>query len=115
MNKIKFSHNWNLKLNNNIFTTIRKSNPEKSQYYYEAMSCDFEVILSRGNKDIRPDKSFGIARLIEVEKRKFKDIPLSLLHLDTGILNIYEIEDLFKKFGIQREDEVLIFTFMRLK
>ena len=107
MNKIKFSHNWNNKLNHEVFTTIRKSTPEKCQYYFDEVGKVFEVV--------NLDKHICNARLIEIEEKKFKEIPLGLLHTDTGIINNYEIEDLFKRFGITREVFVLILTFLRIK
>jgi len=103
MNKIKFSHNWNNKLNHNIFTTIRKYTEEKYHYYNDLMGSNFDVLLN--NEKIKE------ANLIDIDICDFKTIPNGLLHVDTGMVNNYEIEDLFAKFGISENDRVLILTF----
>jgi len=103
MNRINFSHNWNNKLNHKIFTTIRKYDKNKYKYYLDLLGITLEVFLN-GNKITE-------ANLIDIDYCDFIKIPKGLLHTDTGIVNNYEIEDLFKKFGIKKEDEVLILTF----
>ena len=119
MNKIKFSHNWNMKLNNNIFTTIRKSTKEKEEYYDNQIGNEFEVVLVRDINDIRPDRTMGTAILIDVEEVRFSEIPLGLLYLDTGLTGFddinkeYEVKKLFRKFGIEAMTKVLILTFKR--
>ena len=55
MNQIKFSHNWNNKLSNDIFTTIRRFTDEKFDYYKENLNKKFEVVLKNkviGNNTI---------------------------------------------------------------
>ncbi len=104
MNQIKFSHNWNNKLNNNIFTTIRKYTPEKYKYYLDLKSYDFDVILN--------GKKFKEVKLVGIEIKKFKDIPSEVLILDTGILSIIDIEKVFYKFGLNTiQDEMIILIF----
>jgi len=107
MNKIKFSHNWNNKLNHNIFTTIRKYAEEKYSYYNNLIGKEFEILLN--------EKKIEEANLIDIDICDFKIIPKGLLHVDTGIINNYEIEDLFKMFGINKNDKVLILTFKRIE
>ena len=103
MNKIKFCHNWNNKLNHDIFTTIRKYTEEKYLYYNDLIGAKFEIVLN--------NQKIGEANLIDIDICEFQNIPKGLLHIDSGIINNYEIEDLFKKFGINKEDKVLILTF----
>lgn len=105
MKTIKFSHNWNNKLNNDIFTTIRKSTPGKKDYYLDSICDTFEVSL---NGKIR-----GEVCLIMVEEMKFKDIPITIFRLDTG-LDDSRTEELFFKFGMKSpDDKFLILTFCR--
>jgi hypothetical protein len=105
MNKIKFSHNWNDKLNHSIFTTIRKCTEEKYIYYSDLLGTNFEILLN--------NIKIGEANLIDIDLYDFKTIPNGLLHTDTGIINNYEIGNLFKKFGITQTDRVLILTFKK--
>ncbi|MFH0806028.1 MAG: hypothetical protein V1901_04085 [Patescibacteria group bacterium] len=113
MNKIKFSHNWNNKLNNNIFTTIRKYTEEKYIYYTKALENNFEIIVGYGIKDVRPIRNFKTAILKSVERRYYEDIPYGLLFTDTGMTSREEIKELFRKFGIILGTEVIILTFVR--
>jgi len=105
MNQIKFSHNWNNKLNNKIFTTIRKYNSEKEQYYMSLVTEFLEVILE--------GKYIGKAELLYVEKNIYKNIPYGFLYLDTGFTTCSQVDELFDKFGIKPNDEVLILTFKK--
>lgn len=101
--KIKFSHNWNEKLNQKIFTTIRRFTEKKLEYYERNLQKRFDVMLN--------DKKYGEARLITVQIIKFGDIPYGLKAVDTG----EEFpNDIFRKFGIGSETEVLILTFKKL-
>lgn len=45
INQIKFSHNWNNKLRQRIFTTIRSWNEGKEAYYDDAIGHDGEKRL----------------------------------------------------------------------
>ena len=47
MKKIKFSHNWNNKLDGVIFTTIRRSTPRKNDYYIGCQGEVFDVQLNK--------------------------------------------------------------------
>lgn len=100
---IKFSHNWNDKLNHKIFTTIRKSNSNKFQYYFKNIGSRYDVILN--------NKTISNAVLLNVEKQKYIDLPKGLLYQDTGIDSIDLINDVFFKFNIRPNDEVIILTF----
>jgi len=103
MNKvIRFSHNWNNKLDNLIFTTIRNSNEAKLKYYKEAIGYGFDVFLKK--------KKYCYAELQQVEEYLFDDIPEGLLMTDTG-MQFSEMQQLFADFGIEYGDKVLILTF----
>ena len=102
MNVINFSHNWNGKLNNKYFTTIRKRTGNKYEYYHSRIGEIFSVRLK--------GKEVGKAKLIEVEWAELIDIPDALLTIDTGT---EKFMDVFRKFGIGDFDIVLILTFKK--
>lgn len=106
MNIIKFSRNWNNKLNNNIFTTIRKYSDEKYEYYLNQLNKQFYVELNK--------KMTCIVKLLEVTPSNYLDISLTMLRLDTGIIDNNNIDDIFKIFGIKENDKVLILTFAKI-
>lgn len=89
---IKFSKNWNNKLNNYCFTTIRLHNKTKYDYYHKNIGKMFDVFLE-GKKHTR-------AKLVVLQTMKFEDIPKSLLSVDTGKFNYFENVDIMKKFGM---------------
>lgn len=101
--QIKFNKNWNNKLGNNIFTTIRKSNLEKDTFYWEGVGKTFDIIL-KGDM-------FGKAKLKTVDKRKLKECDRYLLRLDVGETSSIIAEKVFEELGIEYNDEVLILTF----
>lgn len=104
--QIKFTHNWNNKLFNTIFTTIRAYTKEKHEYYQKNLHSDFDVMIEGAR--------FGGARLIGVHIKRFGDIDPSFLRVDTGIEDMEAIKALFKRFGIDAPDtQVLILTFAR--
>lgn len=83
-NKIKFSKNWNKKLDNPYFTTIRLYNDEKCKYY-----CDqLDKLVSSPSKVfdviVRDEKVFE-ARLVDLEVRLLKDIPDWLCRIDAEL------------------------------
>lgn len=108
---IKFSHNWNNKLNGFVFTTIRKWEAEKADYYFRNKGQVFTVLLNA--------KVFGSARLLEVYVESIEDllglegwsVPALLLKLDTGLTDLSTILDLFRKFGVT--DKIIILLFER--
>ncbi len=108
MNQIKFCHNWNNKLNNDVFTTIRKYSNEKWNFYHKLFDQDFEILLN-GNK-------VGVAILQVMDSIKFQDISHTILRLDTGEIVYSKIEDIFKKFRLKKfDDKMIILTFQRKK
>ena len=106
MNTIKFSHNWNRKLEQTIFTTIRSYNSYKYDYYMSKCEQTFDIVLN--------EISIGRAILVGIEKVEFADILASQLMVDTGLTNINDILELFRKFGITTDYFALILTFKRL-
>ena len=103
MNQIKFSHNWNNKLNCDLYTTIRKSTDEKHDYYKSKIGERFDVILN-GNK-------LNERFLNHVFEDEFMAIPHAVLRLDTG-LTVLKAMALFGKFGIKENStKVLVLWF----
>lgn len=107
MNKIDFAHNWNNKLENFIFTTIRKYTPEKQQYYFDLVGKDLEVHLQGVRR--------ANATLIGVWVKNFQDLLKEeiLLRLDTGLTDSFDITLLFRKFGIENDEDVLVLLFKK--
>jgi hypothetical protein len=111
MNQIKFSENWNNKLNNNIFTTIRGWNKDKEDYYKKLVGSEFEIVL---NGKVQED--FKKVRLIDSEIIEFSKISRHTLMLDTGQSDFAEIFNIFNNFGMKSIfDKMIILTFRREK
>lgn len=105
MNTLRFSSNWNNKLRNFTFSTIRKHTNEKHQYYASQLDKTFDVKLK--------DTHIINAKLVHIARMQYKDIPYELKAMDTGLLEMDEIDELFKKFGITRDTKVLLMLFKR--
>jgi len=103
MSQIKFSHNWNNKLNCKMFTTIRRHTPEKEIYYRRHIKATLDVILN-GEK-------YSEARLMHVMSYPFKYVDNTVLIQDTGIFIKDDVDALFMKFGISPETNVMILIF----
>jgi len=105
MNTIKFSHDWNGKLTSGgwLFTTIRKSDPKKNGYYSDRIGELFSIELK--------GKVLGEAILKDIWSSKFSEINPPLLMLDTGYLDSWDIDELFKRFKIGPDDRVLVLVF----
>ena len=101
-NQIKFSHNWNNKLSNNIFTTIRGYNQQKYIYYRDKTNESFHIILK--------NKKVGEAFLRKVSKEVLGKIRPIILRLDKGYFNDEKILSIFQDFGVQQHDEVILLT-----
>jgi len=83
METIKFSHNWNNKLTNKAFTTLRLHNPNKYQRGGRYMiECNGQT---RGVAVLQDIRTFTIASLNDF-----------ITHLDTGY-NVTETVQLFKR------------------
>ena len=103
MNKIRFSHNWNNKLSGKVFTTIRKWDAEKADYYLGSKGLMFTIILN--------DIVLGTAKLLDAVVEDLNEVSEILLNLDTGLTSQEDIMALFKKFGVK--DKVIILLFER--
>lgn len=100
MTKIKFQHNWNGKLDQKIFTTIRKATEDKLKYYADNVGQCFEVYLN--------EQQVGVAELISVELSEYVDLPWGFLAVDTGTKDFDEV---FQKFGLTGSTKAIILTF----
>lgn len=104
MNIIKFSKNWNNKLNQTIFTTIRKYNYKKWVYYKSLEDAKFKVFLE--------GQVARMATLINVEYLSLNEVPKGLICADTGC-EFKEALKIFRKFGIDKHETVIILTFKK--
>lgn len=107
MPSIKFIHNWNNKLSNDLFTTIRISRDGKADYYNHMRGKQFDIVLK--------NKTICQAVLLGVMIKKYKDVDNLVLSLDTGIKKMTEVHKLFGKFGIKPNTDVLILLFERIQ
>ena len=103
MPTIRFSENWNGKLNKKVFTTIRRSDEKKKDYYINHLEDSFDVVLK--------GKSYCKATLFGVWFGKFEEIPESVLIEDTG-LSLEKSVSLFNRFRCVGNN-VLILTFVK--
>lgn len=101
MPKINFSHNWNLKLACDVFTTIRNYSPEKWDYYWDNVGKTFDIILN-GAK-------IGQATLNDARVENYAELDFFLLATDTGNTEPSEVNNIFKKFGVKEKVIVLLF------
>jgi len=99
-NVVKFSENWNNKLDCDFFTTIRK--PDNFAYYSSRIGETFDVMLD-GVKHSE-------AILLDSAMIDIGDITPELLVLDTGTM---EYKTLFEKFGIK--DKAVFCLFKKIK
>lgn len=106
MNQIKFSHNWNNKLNCNIFTTIRADTLNKYHYYKDKVMEKFEILLN--------NKKVSEAMLRKVSQERLVQIRPTIARLDTGFFEEDKIFEIFKKFGVEPKDNVLLLTFTKI-
>jgi putative sterol carrier protein len=100
---IRFAENWNGKLDKKVFTTIRRSDKEKFEYYLRNLEKEFQVKLK--------DQDYCKASLFGVWYGKFEEIPESVLLEDTG-LTLEKSISLFNKFKCVGSN-VLILTFQK--
>jgi len=89
-----------------IFTTIRKSTPEKLKYYKDLVGYGFDILLK--------NKKYCYAELQEAEEFLFDEIPEGLIMSDTG-MDLTDAQQLFSDFNITYGDRVIILTFQGMK
>lgn len=104
MKQIKFSHNWNNKLHNDVFTTIRKFTPDKHKYYRESIGDTFQVMLK--------NEALNYVNLAKVKQYNYCDIDRHILALDLGTCNQLEQDEIFKLFGCDKE--IIVLTFKKI-
>lgn len=109
MNQIKFAHNFNNKLDGQIFSTIRARTDKKAEYYMQAKGDEYQVML-KGKEHCK-------ARLFEVVVyRSLRVVPFGILMLDTGFSDLNVIYKLFEKFGVtKKHTPVLVLWFEKIK
>ena len=104
---IKFSHNWNNKLNTKVFTTIRKWNRNKEEYYRSAIGEIFKVDLG--------GHQLPLVKLVNVDIIEYAHIPVTVLAQDVGYTSREKADQIFARFGIANFDRVIILLFERVK
>ena len=77
VNVIKFSEPWDKLKNLEGFTTIRRSTPEKAQYYHQAIGEVFGISLQ--------GKIIGKGKLAEVHETTGRDIDTEILDFDVSV------------------------------
>lgn len=103
---VKFTHNWNNKLENKIFTTIRRFVKSRRDYYEKRIGDVMPIILN--------DTKMGNAKLLTCITTYFNKIDGIILILDTGMSDVQKIKELFRKFGIKENDLCYILLFERI-
>lgn len=101
MKEINFSHNWNNKLNCDIYTTIRRLTVEKYCYYERLEGEIFDVILK--GKKIHQAKLIYVVRILA----RSDSLIYPLFAFDTG-MERNEAMELFKKFKVDVNDFILL-------
>jgi hypothetical protein len=100
MNKyIKFSNNWNNKLNSKAFTTIRIFN--NSEYYKEGEIYDIKY----------QEKTIFQAKIIETKKIHASKLPSFITYLDAGFNRkefMQIMEKIYKNKNININDTTFI-------
>ena len=103
MNIIKFSEHWDKLDNLEGFTTIRRSTPEKAEYYHQAIGKEFIISLQ--------GKVIGKAVLKEVHDTQGMSIDTQILDFDVSIKGQRNYDWYFK---IQNMGPVLLLYFERV-
>ena len=103
LKRIDFSHNWNGKLDNEFFTTIRKFMVDKLRYYHGSIGETFGVFLN-GEKVC--EARLEIADLFKLNRSNIYD--KIIVMLDTGLPH-EKAFDLLAKFGCEHEGILLLF------
>ena len=95
MPHIRFSHNWNSKLNTDWFTTIRLWTPEKWEYYQSLVGKEVKIIMG--------DRIHFPAKVCNAEESTIMDLPYSTIVCDTG-MEIHDAYELFEKFYHKKDE-----------
>jgi hypothetical protein len=105
MNNIRFIHDWNGKLGNDVFTTIRAYNEPKFRFYSSQIGQRFVIEM---NND-----PYGYATLVDLDMQLFKDIDPFLLRIDTGLTDMDRVRETFRGFNIYDDTSCLILLFKK--
>ena len=100
---MKFSKNWNNKLDNKIFSTIRKHTKEKEEYYKSKVGQMDRMEL---NGELHHH-----AKLFDVSVKKYSELSFEFLVLDTGIPSRAIMDRVFSNFGIHEQDLVIVLLY----
>lgn len=95
MNSIKFSQNWNNKLDCSYFTTIRIYTKEKWDYYYDLFDSKEEVAV------LLKEKIKCVGKIVDIEIRLLKDISDFSVMVDAGVDRLtFEqlMESMYRKY-----------------
>lgn len=101
---IEFDENYNNKLDNKLFTTVRKFSIKKQRYYKRKTGSQFDIML-KGKKYSTAILS-GIAFIGELS-----EISQIELMLDTGLSGQGQNYELFNKFGVKPNDKIIQLLF----
>jgi len=104
--KMRFSHNWNNKLDCAVFSTIRKASAWAVTHYSKYLGHVFDIVL---HGDKRSE-----ATLIGMKSSPLRDVPDEILWLDTGYPSRQSALDVFRTFGVEEDDEVLQLFFHKV-
>lgn len=103
--ELKFSYNWNNKLNCKYFTTIRRF-----QEKYQAGKI-FHVILKTRERWVT---DFGRAVAVDVRMVRGSDLNEYICGLDTGY-SVEETKNIFKRMYKKDSVDDMLFSFVLLK
>lgn len=107
MKSISFVHNWNKKLDCDVFTTIRSNTDvEKYAYYYKSIGEVFQVLLN--------GVDYGRAELLGVNATGLGFIGPELLMVDTGTVSVIKALEIFESFGLNSHSPVLVLAFRKV-
>lgn len=101
MDTLKFSTNWNNKLNCKCFTTVRLYDPNRHFQYK-----DFIVELKKGNIY----EKIGIFKVMDIATGLLSEIPSHICYLDTGYGKVEFIkifENMYKNSSIDIHNATL--------
>jgi hypothetical protein len=104
--EIRFSQNWNSKLDCRYFTTIRMFTPDK--YVIGEM---YHIILKRGSGWVT---DFGHAMAVEVVEILGSDLTESICGIDTGC-DVNEAKDILKRIYNGIDVDKTVFSHVVLK
>ena len=112
MEKIKFSENWNNKLTNKIFSTIRKFSDSKFDLYKKNFLKEFNINLKDDDGNFQ---YYGKAILKYIKIVQLRKMTSNELMLDTGISSLDAIFEFFENLNIKKSDDIILLIFERME